>query len=81
MIRAFPIRTMSIPTVGQAKVQIVSIFVIKAPVRSSIFPEGSDWMTMSPFSARKIGVQHAPSGVLTKIGVLKWKQAVLFLDC
>ena len=81
MIWASPIWTMSISPTGHSNVHTVSIFVIKAPDKSSMFPEGSDWTTMSPLFAVQIGIQLALSGFLTKIGVSRVKQAVLLLSC
>ena len=69
-----------IPPAGHSNVHTVSIFVIKAPDKSSIFPEGSDWTTTSPLFAVQIGIQLALSGFLTKIGVPRVKQAALLLS-
>ena len=59
--------------------QTVRIFVIKAVVKSSILPEGSDWTSMSPFSAVQNGIHLALLRFFTKLSVSAVKQAVPLL--
>jgi len=61
--------------------QTVVIGVIIALDKSSIFPEGSDWTTMSPFFASTIGIQLALFCLFTRISVSDVKQAVPLLPC
>ena len=61
--------------------QTVLIVVIMVMVKSSIFPEGSDWTTMSPFSAVPIGIHLALLRFIAQISVSAVKEAVPLLSC
>ena len=59
--------------------QTVRIVVIMAMDKSSLFPDESDWTTMSPFTAVQMGKQFALLLLITKISVFAVKQAVPLL--
>ena len=49
--------------------------------KSSLFPEGSDWTTVSPFTAVQMGIHFALLRLITKMSVFPVKQAVPLLPC
>ena len=61
--------------------QTVQIVIIMAMDKSSLFPEGSDWTTVSPFTAVQMGIHFTLLRLITKISVSPVKQAVPTLPC
>jgi len=78
-MKASPTCTKSLFVLVHSNVHTVWIDVVTAADRSSSVPWGSDWITMSPFTAVQIGIHCTLQFLAARMSVPPVKQAVLFL--